>query len=38
MIHHCRSITGLGRMPWIGSRVVDEAGVKLIHDWIKAVK
>ena len=26
--------TGLGRMPHIGSRVVDETGVRLVHDWI----
>lgn len=26
---------GPGRMPRIGSTVVDEAGVKLLHDWIK---
>jgi uncharacterized repeat protein (TIGR03806 family) len=38
MIHHRMSITGLGRMPWIGSRVVDESGVKLIRGWIKAMK
>lgn len=28
------STLGPGRMPRIGSTVVDEAGVKLIHDWI----
>jgi uncharacterized repeat protein (TIGR03806 family) len=28
------STVGPGRMPRIGSNVVDEAGVKLIHDWI----
>jgi uncharacterized repeat protein (TIGR03806 family) len=28
------STAGPGRMPRIGSSVVDEAGVKLIHDWI----
>jgi uncharacterized repeat protein (TIGR03806 family) len=27
--------TGLGRMPHIGSNVVDDAAVKLIHDWIQ---
>lgn len=26
---------GLGRMPHIASNVVDEAAVKLIHDWIQ---
>ena len=29
------SKTGSGRMPHIGSDVVDERGVKLIHDWIE---
>jgi putative heme-binding domain-containing protein len=28
------STVGPGRMPRIGSGVVDEAGVKLIHDWV----
>jgi putative heme-binding domain-containing protein len=27
--------TGRGRMPHIGSEVVDEAGLTLIHDWIR---
>jgi hypothetical protein len=35
MIHHRMTMTGLGRMPHIGSRVVDESAVKLVHDWIK---
>src|SRR5205807_8998384 len=35
IIYHRMSITGLGRMPHIGSRVVDELGLKLVHDWIK---
>ena len=26
---------GLGRMPHIGSRVVDDQAVKLVSDWIK---
>jgi putative heme-binding domain-containing protein len=26
---------GAGRMPHIGSEVVDEAGLRLIHDWIR---
>ena len=26
---------GLGRMPHIGSHVVDTQAVRLIHDWIK---
>jgi hypothetical protein len=29
---------GLGRMPHIASNVVDEAGVKLIEEWIKGMK
>jgi uncharacterized repeat protein (TIGR03806 family) len=29
------STAGLGRMPRLGSSVVDEAGVRLIHDWIR---
>jgi putative heme-binding domain-containing protein len=29
--------TGPGRMPHIGSEVVDERGVELIHDWIRAL-
>jgi len=32
------SMTGLGRMPHIGSRVVDEKAVKLVSDWIKGMK
>lgn len=32
------SMTGLGRMPHIGSRVVDEQAVRLVHDWIKGMK
>jgi putative heme-binding domain-containing protein len=28
---------GHGRMPQFGSQVVDEAGVKLIHDWIASL-
>ena len=31
------STAGPGRMPRIGSNVVDEAGVKLIHDWIASL-
>jgi putative heme-binding domain-containing protein len=29
---------GRGRMPYIGSSVVDEQGVKLLHDWIVSLK
>lgn len=35
VLHHRVTLTGLGRMPHIGSRVVDEEAVRLIHDWIK---
>lgn len=30
--------TGLGRMPHIGSRVVDEGAVRLVTEWIKGMK
>jgi putative heme-binding domain-containing protein len=29
---------GPGRMPHIGSEIVDEAGLRLIHDWISQLK
>jgi hypothetical protein len=29
------TLTGLGRMPHIGSRVVDERAVRLVRDWIR---
>jgi uncharacterized repeat protein (TIGR03806 family) len=32
---HRMNLTGLGRMPHVASSVVDEKGVKIIHDWIK---
>jgi uncharacterized repeat protein (TIGR03806 family) len=35
IILHRMKLTGLGRMPHIASRVVDEQAVKLVHDWIK---
>jgi uncharacterized repeat protein (TIGR03806 family) len=35
LIYHRMTMTGLGRMPHIGSRVVDSMAVKLVHDWIK---
>lgn len=38
MIYHRMTLTGLGRMPHVGSKVVDARGAKLIHDWIKAMK
>ncbi len=31
------STEGSGRMPHIGSRLVDEAGVRLMRDWIRAL-
>ena len=31
-------MTSLGRMPHIGSRVVDEQAVQIVHDWIKWMK
>jgi uncharacterized repeat protein (TIGR03806 family) len=38
MIYHRMTRLGLGRMPHIASHVVDEPAVKLIGDWIKAMK
>jgi hypothetical protein len=35
IIYDRMSKLGLGRMPHVASTVVDEKGVKLIHDWIK---
>ncbi len=35
MIVHRMALTGLGRMPHIGSRVVDEAAVKLVTEWVR---
>lgn len=31
------AMTGLGRMPHIGSRVVDERAVRLVQEWIRAL-
>ena len=31
-------MTGLGRMPHIASRVVDEQAVQIVNDWIKGMK
>ncbi len=31
-------MTGLGRMPHIGSRMVDEAAVKLVGEWIEKMR
>lgn len=38
MIWHRVQKTGLGRMPHIGSNVVDDRAVVLLHDWIKGMK
>ncbi|MBY0513689.1 MAG: PQQ-dependent sugar dehydrogenase [Gemmataceae bacterium] len=38
MLYHRMTRTGLGRMPHIASAVVDDDGVALIRDWIKAMK
>lgn len=35
---HRMSMTGLGRMPHIGSRVVDERAVEFVREWIKGMK
>jgi hypothetical protein len=32
------NMTGLGRMPHIGSRVVHESAVKMVSEWIKGMK
>jgi hypothetical protein len=38
MILHRMNMTGLGRMPHIGSRVVDEEAVQIVREWIKGMK
>jgi hypothetical protein len=38
MILHRMNMTGLGRMPHIGSRVVDEQAVNIVREWIKGMK
>jgi uncharacterized repeat protein (TIGR03806 family) len=35
VLYQRMAMTGLGRMPHVGSRVPHEAAVQLIHDWIK---
>ncbi len=35
MIHQRMAMTSLGRMPHIGSRVVDEKAVQLVGEWIR---
>src|SRR5581483_286713 len=37
IIYQRMTMTGLGRMPHIGSRVVDENAARLVHDWIKGM-
>lgn len=38
LIYYRMTKVGLGRMPHIGSNVVDEKGAKLVYEWIKRVK
>src|SRR5262249_35129794 len=38
LIYHRMSITGLGRMPHIGSRVVHEQATKLVREWISGME
>jgi uncharacterized repeat protein (TIGR03806 family) len=38
LIAHRMRLTGLGRMPHVGSRVVDKKGAELIEKWIKGMK
>ena len=38
MILHRMKLTGLGRMPHIASKVVDEEAVELIETWIRGLK
>lgn len=35
---HRMSMTGLGRMPHVGSKVPDEVGASIIREWIKGLK
>jgi hypothetical protein len=37
LILHRMQLTGLGRMPHIASRVVDQQAVDLLQDWIKSL-
>ncbi|MFO0880160.1 MAG: PQQ-dependent sugar dehydrogenase [Gemmataceae bacterium] len=37
LIYHRMKLTGLGRMPHVGSSVVDTRGARLIHDWIQSL-
>lgn len=38
IVHHRMALTGLGRMPHIGSRVVDERAVRLVGEWIRQME
>lgn len=38
MILERMKMTGLGRMPHIGSRAVDEKAAKIVHDWIAGMQ
>jgi uncharacterized repeat protein (TIGR03806 family) len=38
IVLHRMNMTGLGRMPHIGSRVVHEEAVKVVSEWIKGMK
>ncbi len=37
VIYYRMAKLGRGRMPYFGSNVIDEAGLTLIHDWIKSL-
>jgi uncharacterized repeat protein (TIGR03806 family) len=37
MLYRRMTLTGLGRMPHVGSSVVDEKGARLIRDWIRGM-
>ncbi|MFO0844859.1 MAG: PQQ-dependent sugar dehydrogenase [Gemmataceae bacterium] len=37
MLYHRMTMTGLGRMPHVGSSVVDEKGARVIRDWIQGM-
>ena len=38
VLYYRMAKTGPGRMPYFGSSVVDERGLKLIHDWIAGLE
>lgn len=38
MLYHRMTLTGLGRMPHVGSSVVDAKGARLVHEWIKGMR